>query len=112
MIRGYTYKELTDIYNEYFSLRYLGDKFENKAMIISLTCYVTQKAKMKKPGINCYVVLRQVAKELSLPDKFIEGLSIICENLMYGTKEFPTFGLKKEEIIPTMKQILNNYLPF
>jgi hypothetical protein len=113
------YKELENIYKTYFSTGYLNPKadakmtsFERKLELISLICYVTHKTKLKHPDATHYQVIMKLADKLGLPDNFIKGLSILCQDLSYSCTEFPNFGLKGQDIIKEIRGILNTYLPF
>ena len=54
----------------------------------------------------------KLSDKLGLPDKFIIGLSIVCKDFGYSCSEFPTFGLKGQDIIKEIRGILSSYLPF
>lgn len=107
-----TYIELKKIYSEYFSLGYLGNDISKKFALISLICYVTYKSKLKHPDTTPYEIIMKLSKDMGLPENFIKGLSIICDDYLYQCTEFPTFGLKGKEILEKIKEILNSYLPF
>ena len=49
---------------------------------------------------------------MNLPHSFEKALSIICDDFSYGCKEFPTFNIKGSDMVKTIKNILNSYLPF
>ena len=49
---------------------------------------------------------------MQLPEEFLKGLAIVCEDFSYGCTEFPTFGISQKELIPKAKEILNTYMPF
>ena len=51
-------------------------------------------------------------KNLALPDEFIKGLAIICEDFSYQCTDFPTFGLKGQDIVKEAISILKTYMPF
>lgn len=107
-----SYKELRDIYSEHFSLGYINDSIETKFALISLICYVTQQARKKNRSVTYYQVIKAITKDISFPDSFIVGLSIICEEFGYGCNKFPLFGLKGKQIISQIKEILEHYVPF
>ena len=86
--------------------------FERKLELISLSNYITYKNKLKNPDITHYQIIMKLSKNLGLPDEFIKGLAILCEDLGYNCTDFPTFGLKKEEILKEVRAILSTYLPF
>lgn len=107
-----SFKEKQTFYTENFSLGYINSgnrsSIENRFVLISLVCYI----KLKNPDITYYEILNKFNKKLNLPDDFIQGLAIVCEDFSYDCLDFPTFGLKGKEIIEEIKNILNSYLPF
>lgn len=107
------YDELRRLYSEYFSLHYLNTHdISEKFALISLICYVTYKTKLKKPDVTHYQIIMKLSQNLGLPDDFIKGLSIVCEDFSYGCTEFPTFGLKGKAILEKIVEILKNFMPF
>ena len=114
-----SYKELNNFYKENFSIGYLNPKsteghssFEKRLILISLICYVTYKSKLKNPDITHYQVIMKLSDKLGLPNDFIIGLSIVCNDFSYSCTEFPTFGLKGNDIIKEVRNILSSYMPF
>ena len=114
-----TYRELDKFYNENYSLGNLNlpsDKdessFEKKLILISLICYITYKTSLKNPDITHYQIVKKLSDKLGLPDDFLIGLSIVCKDFSYNSTEFPTFGLKGQDIIKKVRTILNSYMPF
>lgn len=105
------YKELSDFYSKHFSLGWMGDEFDKKIALLSLICYLTEKAKSKKPDVTHYQVVRKLSPN-HLPEDAIKGIAIVCEDLSWGCKEFPTFGVNPKEIPAKIKELLNLYLPF
>ena len=103
--------ELKELYNDNFTLSYLGEDINTKFALISLISYLQYKLKNKNPNITHYQIIKQIIKD-QVPEKFIIGLSIMCEDLSYGCSEFPTFGLSDKEIPNKIKEILQKYLPF
>lgn len=113
------FNELRKFYSEHYSLGYLNlpateghSSFERKLILISLICHVTYRTKLKNPDTTHYEVIRKITKNLNLPDEFIKGLAIVCEDMSYQCTEFPTFGLKGQDILKEIVNILNTYLPF
>lgn len=106
------YKDLLKCYQENFSLGYFNTDIKNKFALISLLCYVTYKAKQKKPDVTHYEIIMQLTKNQSLPDTMVKRLAVICDDFSYGCTEFPTFELKGNDILKTIKDILNTYVPF
>lgn len=109
---GLPYNQLREYYSKNFSLGYLNTDINNKFALISLICYITYSMKMKKPDVTTYQVIMKLSEGLGLPESFIKGLAVICEDFLYGCKDFPMFGLKQSEIVSTIKGILKNYIPF
>ena len=55
----------------------------------------------------------KVTEGKQLPQEYIKGLSIVCEDFMYGIKTFNTCGCKSaKEMITQINNILDNWLPF
>ena len=111
------FKELRDFYNENFSLGYINSghnrsAIEERFILISLIDYITYKAKLKNPDTTHYEIIMKLSKNLGLSDDFIKGLAIVCEDFSYSCTEFPTFGLKGQDIIKEAVSILKSYLPF
>lgn len=109
--------ELKRIYSEHFSLGNLNNTngrsaIENRMVLISLICYIYSKNKPKNPDLTYYELIMKLSKNLGLPDGFIKGLSIVCEDFAYNSKDFPTFGLKGQDILKEIIEILKSYLPF
>lgn len=112
------FKELRQFYFNHFGLGYLNPPngetttFERRLVLISLICYITHKTKLKHPDTTHYSVLMKLSQNLGLPDDYIKGLSIICEDFSYSCSEFPTFGLKGQDIVKEVISILKSYIPF
>lgn len=113
-----TFKELERFYTDNYSIGYLNaspstrSPFENRLVLISLICHVTYKTKLKNPDVTHYQVIMKLSDKLGLPDKFIQALSIICKDFSYQCTEFPTFGLKGQDIVKEIRGIFKTYLPF
>ena len=112
------FNELKRFYSENFSLGYINSKqsnrsvFENKLVLISLICLVTYKAKLKNPDVTHYEIITKLSKNLGLPEDFIKGLAILCEDFSYECSDFPNFGLKGQDILKEIIAILKSYIPF
>ena len=52
-----TYSDLQQIYNQHFSLGFLGNDINNKFALISLICYLTSKIQTKIPDYTNYKTL-------------------------------------------------------
>lgn len=113
------FNELKRFYSEHFSLGYLNipptkeySSFEQKLILISLICFVVHKNKPKNPDLTHYTLLYRLNEKLHLPDDFIKGLAIVCEDFSYQETSFPTFNLKGKEILEKIISILNTWTPF
>ena len=56
-----SYKEMLRIHSKLFSLGFLDADFKTKMALISLICYITYKAKMKKPDVTHYQIVQKLA---------------------------------------------------
>lgn len=113
------FNELKKFYSQYYSLGYLNiptkdghSSFERKLILISLINYVVEKNKAKHPDLTAYSLLYKLNVTIDLPDDFIKGLAIVCEDFAYQCHEFPTFGLEGKQILNEIVEILKNYIPF
>lgn len=111
------FNELRNFYSDNFSLGYINggnnrSSIENRLVLISLIDYITYKSKLKNPDTTYYEIIMKLSKNLDLPDEFIKGLSIVCEDFAYQCTDFPTFGLKGQDIVKEAVAILKSYIPF
>ena len=111
------FNELRKFYGENYSLGYINSghnrsSIEERFVLISLIDYITYKAKLKNPDVTHYEIIMKLSKNLGLSDNFIKGLAIVCEDFAYQCTDFPTFGLKGQDIIKGAVSILKSYLPF
>ena len=113
------FDELRKFYAQNYSLGWLNipetkeyGRFEQKLILISLICYMYEKNKPKNPDLTFYSLLYKLNTKLNLPDDFIKGLAIVCEDFSYESHNFPTFGLEGKQILEKVVSILNTYVPF
>lgn len=107
------YEELKGIYSKYFSLGGIAGDINNKFGLISLVGFLTYQARQKNPDATCYQVIMKVTEGRYFPQEYVRGLSIVCEDFMYGVKTFNTCGCKSaKEMITQINNILDNWLPF
>lgn len=108
------YEEMQCIYDSYFSLKFLGDDISNKFALISLTCYITEKLKEKKPDVTHWSVLYKINKTGGnpVPENLLKGLAVLCSDFGYGCTKFPTFDLEDKKIPSKIKELLNMWTPF
>ena len=114
-----SFEELRKFYAQNYSLGYLNltdskehSVFEQKLILISLICYLYDKNKPKNPDLTYYSLLYKLNSKLDLPEEFIKGLAIVCEDFGRDCHNFPTFGLEGKAILDKIVSILKNYLPF
>lgn len=112
-----SFKELRELYSDNFSLGYIDSghnrsAIEERMILISLIDYIHYKAKLKNPDITHYEIIMKLSKNIGLPESFLKGLAIVCEDFAYSCTEFPTFGLKGQEIVKEVIEILKSYMPF
>lgn len=111
------YKEKVVIYSRIFSLGNLNSTDLNtKLILISLIALTYQQLQKKNPQITPLDILLKItrqAKDNSGFYQFLEGLSILVQDLSYGCTTFDSCGMKSsQEIINKIKEILNTWIPF
>ena len=111
------FSELQRIYSENFSLGHINTQnerssIESRFILISLICYVHYKTKLKHPDTTYYEIIVKLSNNLGLPDEFLKGLAIVCEDFAYDCQSFPTFGLEGKAILKEIVAILRSYIPF
>ena len=111
------FNDLRNFYSENFTLGYINSghnrsSIEERFVLISLIDYITYKSKLKNPDTTHYEIIMKLSKNLGLDDNFIKGLAIVCEDFAYQCTDFPTFGLKGQDVIKEVISILKSYLPF
>lgn len=107
----FTYEELKQIYENYFSFKGYDVPINNKFALISLICYLVKSLQKNKPDITYYQVIRQLGDQ-AIPDDIIKGLSIMCEDFSHSRDEFPTFGITNKDVPKEIRKILIGWLPF
>ncbi len=110
-----SYRDLSAVYAYYFTLGNLNTDIGSKFALISLICYLTHKVRQKNPKVTCLQVINKIIEKdkIKRDERFIQGLSIICEDFMRNTTEYLTFDLKTQKaIISKIKEIMDTWLPF
>lgn len=105
------YKELQNIFDEYFSLSNLGEDFSNRIGLLSMICYLYSKLKLKNPDLTYWNLIYKIGKT-EVPEKYLIGLSILCESFGKNCKEFPTFGIQPKDMPKKIREILHSWMPF
>lgn len=111
------YKDKQSVYSKFFSTGFLASKDMNeKLVLISLLALTTSKMREKDPTINPLKIMMKITGQIednSIFYQFLEGLSIITEDFMYGCTKFDPCGLtSSQDIINRIKEILSSWLPF
>lgn len=109
------YKELTEVYEEYFSLNYLSLPINEKFILINLLGLLTFTARKKNNDVKTIDVLKKILNNnlTNYDAKFLIGLSIVVDDFIVSTTTFDNCGLKSsQEIIDKIISFLNLYLPF
>lgn len=109
-----SYEELKKFYDTYFGLSYLNCPIEERLAVIGLICNVTHELQKNKPGVTCYqVIMKIVGDTTTTSRKFLESLSIMCEDTMRNCSKFNDFGIKEgKKQVAKIREILSTYLPF
>ena len=106
-----TYQQLQNLYSENFSLGNINGNIQDKFVLSSLICKLTNIFSRNKPNVTCYQIIKKIIGE-QLPENFIQALAIICEDFSYNCNDFPNFGFEDKEMPKEINRILMNYLPF
>lgn len=109
------YKELSEVYEEYFSLNYLSLPINEKFILINLLGLLTVTARKKNNDVKTIDVLNKILNNnlTNYDTKFLMGLSIVVDDFIVYTTNFDNCGLKSsQEIIDKIISFLNLYLPF
>lgn len=111
------YIDKLNAYQRVFSIgSFASDDMNEKLVLLSLVALVTQKMREKDSQETPLKILMKITGQVqdnSVFYQFLEALSIIVEDLMYGTKKIDSCGLTtSQEIINRIKEILNTWLPF
>lgn len=112
ILSGLSYLEMQQVYSANFSLGCILGGIQNKFFLIGSICRLTHLAKQKAPGITHWHIILKLTQDLHLPERFLMGLAILCDDFAYESKDFPTFGVEDKDVIPKIKEILKNYMPF
>lgn len=114
IIESPPYEELQNIFAKYFELPKVSSNASDKLALVSLTCYLTELLKQKKPDITPWTVLYQLNKKgnCSVKEDWLKGFAVVCSSFAYGCTNWPTFGLSDKEIPKKIIELLQQWLPF
>lgn len=113
-LENLNFEQVDKLYSKFFSLGYLNTDVNEKFALISLICIVTKELRKKNQFITCYDVILKIGKDFPEVQKntFFKSLGAICNDFMYGCKDFPNFGINVPEMPKIIKKILGSYIPF
>lgn len=107
-----SYRQLEDLYKQYFSTGNIAADINEKFALISLIGYIVYSMKKKKPDVSYYEVCYKLMEGLGFEDIDIKALAIMVEDFAYGCTEFPTFGIPPKEMPKKIREILQKCMPF
>ena len=113
-----SYEEKVSFYSKNFSTgAFTSEKLANKLALISLLALTTKKLREKDGNLTVKVVIEKILQRplfyTESFDAFLIGLSIVCEDFLYETKEIDNFGFtESKQIIAKIKELLNEWFPF
>lgn len=112
------YDDKIAYYTNYFTSGYmLSGKLDNKLQLINLICLVTKKLRENDGQLSCQHVIEKILQRTlkidSAFDRYLVGLAIVCEDMLYGVKEINQTGFKTSgEIVAKIKELFNEWSPF
>lgn len=106
------YRQMSELYTQYFSLGNIAADIKQKFALISLICYIVKDLQRKRPDVTFYQIVNKLCTGTGYTEDEIKGLAIVCESFAYGCVDFPTFNIKPADMAKTIKAILNKRLPF
>ena len=80
--------------------------------VYPVAAYKRTELKKKNPDVTYFSVLTKITSGLGIPEEFIWAIAIVSEDFAYGCTEFPTFGMKPNQMVNKIKEILSLYVPF
>lgn len=113
-----SYEEKCKFYATHFSSGANSTtRIKDKLILIGLICFVTHKMREKDGSVTVKSVIEKIINKPLMNmngfEEYLLGLSVVCEDMLYGCKEFDTFGLKtSQDIIDKIRALLNEWMPF
>lgn len=111
-----TMQEKKKIFQRLFSSGSLSIDFNDKLVLISLIALVSSRLKAKTPSLTTLAILLKITgqkEDDSAFYNFLESMSILVDDLAYGSNKFDSCGLtSSDEIIKKIKHLLGLWLPF
>jgi hypothetical protein len=118
IITNATYDDKRTIYSSLFSSgTQTSGKMSNKLALISLISLVSQKMSIDNKTVTPKDVIEKIVAHTLNPndafDHYLIGLSIICDDMMFGVTDISALGLTSStDIINKIKELLAEWLPF
>lgn len=113
-----TYDDQRSIYQKLFtSGSQSTGKLKNKLDLITLVCLVSQKMSVDNKTVTPKDVLEKITGKVlnynNPYDRYLIGLSVVCDDMMFGVTVIDTLDLKTSgEIVSKIKSILAEWMPF
>ena len=106
-----TYDDKRSIYHKLFtSDTQTSGKLKNKTDLITLICLVSQKMSVDNKTVTPKDVIEKITGKVlnsnNAYDHYLIGLSVVCDDMMFGVTEIDTLGFKTSgEIVNKIKTI-------
>lgn len=116
------FKQKQELYSANFSIGTMTtEKFEDKIELLTLVCFLSNLMQTKKGPFeypNTLKVLEKVIERkitsTTGEDNFLQGLSIVCDDLLYRVKDVPKPSgyTNASQIVDRIKELLSQWCPF
>lgn len=113
-----SYDDKRTLYSTLFTMgNQTSGKLTNKLDLINLICLVSQKMSSDSKTVTTKDVIEKLVSHVlncnNAYDNFLIGLSIVCDDMMFGVDDISPLGLTSSgEIIKRIKELLAEWLPF
>ena len=111
------YIDKQEVFSRIFSLgKFSSDDLNEKLVLVSLVALLTKQMRIQNPEITTLQLLLKLSGTIvdnSSYYQFLEGLSCLVEDALYGCTKIDACGCKtSQEVVEKIKNLLNNWLPF
>lgn len=106
-----SYKQMAQVYNEWFTLGYLPG-MQLRLALINLVGWLVYELRKKKPDVTFYQIVNKLAEGTGLEEMDIKKIAIIAEDFSYNCTDYLDFGLKIKDVPAKIKEIMGKMLPF
>lgn len=118
IIEDSCYDDKRSIYSAFFSSgAQTSGKLSNKLALINLICLVSQKMSVEGKTVTPKDVIERITGKVlnanNTFDHYLIGLSVVCDDMMFGVTEIGSLGLtNSNDILLKIKELLAEWLPF